>query len=59
MTETYITKIVADGDDLVLILPDEIVRALGLQEGDELIWEIEEAREPGAAPRAILRRADP
>ena len=37
-SETYTVKLEQDGDDLILPIPDEILIALDIKEGDVLEW---------------------
>jgi len=37
---SYIITLVEDGDDLILPLPDEILKNLDWNEGDDLEWSI-------------------
>ena len=34
----FTVKLIEDGDDLILPIPDEILKALDLEEGDVLKW---------------------
>lgn len=39
MTKIWTTEVVADGDELVLELPDELLFEMNWSIGDTLIWE--------------------
>ena len=39
MTKIWTTEVVADGDELVLELPDELLYEMNWSIGDTLVWE--------------------
>ena len=48
---TFITKVVQDGDDLIMPFPDSLMESMEWKEGDVLEWSVH-------SDRAILRKVD-
>lgn len=58
MGKTYTARVEKDGEDHVLILPEELVQDMGFKEGDEILWEREDPKEEGDRPIYSFRRVD-
>ena len=48
---TFITKVIQDGDDLIMPFPDSLMEAMEWKEGDVLEWSVH-------SDHAILRKVD-
>ena len=42
MNKTWVTNVIQEGDDLVVVFPEELLNEINLQDGDLLSWEIDE-----------------
>jgi hypothetical protein len=42
MNKVYTGNVVEDGDDLVLEFPIDMIAELGWQEGDTIVWDVDE-----------------
>lgn len=50
----YTGTVVEDGDDLALVFPPEMIEELGWNEGDTIVWDIDESNKV-----LIARKAKP